>query len=155
MLTPISSVGMIPTAEVSGDSGGKVVFTDIENLIVLNTRLSDTGNRWSNFSKDGNAVYQVTSGKIFHTLAFRIFSHANGDCNYGYGDTTLGGINSGSAPTNPIYLTSGTSGNGFLPVSAAKTHVYPFNYQIAASKYPFMHNTGGFSIWGTAYGYEI
>jgi hypothetical protein len=88
--------------------------------------------------------YQVPVGKTFHVLAMRVYMSAtSGSPSFGYGDTDVG-QNSGSLPTNPVYLGQGTLLFGTLPSGlAANTWLeFPCDFKIPAGKYPFYSDSG-------------
>jgi hypothetical protein len=96
--------------------------------------------------------YQVGSGKTLTIKSVSYVGGAGGRVIVGYGDTDVG-LNSGSAPTNPVVVggaTTVSSGFSYLSgnTSAAgiNTGAAYINFTAPQNKYPFIYAEGaGFS----------
>jgi len=155
--SPVGTLGTIPTLDIGGR-----IFTDLTNLIVLQAQ-NTTTSHWGTFRKpNSTSGYQVTSGKTLHILGAQssiiVDGGAGGNATVLYGDTDVG-IDSASAPTNPIYPygTVAVSISGSIPLNLAPG-VYPqsLNFDVPATKYPALYVPAGTGqqVQITIYGYE-
>lgn len=158
MATPIGTLGTIPSLTVGGQ-----VFTDLTTLIVLYGSVATT-TRYTTLRKPGaTSGYQVTTGKTMTIRAAKInYITPTGSptINFLYGDTDVG-INSASAPTNPVYLggdsssscgvLGGTSGASSGPATYGESS--PF-FPVVALKYSAMFLNVTATVNILAYAYE-
>jgi hypothetical protein len=130
---------------------GGVQFVDLDNLLVFHGIFG--GNGYSTYRlMNGTAGYQVTALKELHIRAARILVTTNNGL-FGYGDTDVG-LNSLSAPTNPVYSGGSSTGANFNGSDTNwNTSEFPVFFNVPASKYPFSYTTGGSNVF--LFGYEF
>jgi len=156
MAKAIGTLGTIDTLTVGGRT-----FTDLTNLIILYGLVSTAGRHTTLRLPNASSGYQVTSGKTFKIEAiFASTSSASaGPVMPFYGDTDVG-LDSASAPTNPVYiggnnnpqaiaLAGNTSGNLVL-----SNPIPGMNFSVPAGKYPCVY-AGATSSLVAVYGYEV
>lgn len=139
MAKQIGTLGTIDTFSI----GGRVI-TNVSGLITLNQQALTT-NFGGFFLPNGTSGYQVTSGKTFAMLGFRIYVLAGTTTlgiAFGYGNTDIGN-NAGSAPSGAVYL-AGTDSNGAFGGLANNGFLEGVtNFNIPSGKYIFFENKGG------------
>ena len=132
---------IVPSAIPSLTVGG-VVFTDLQNLIVLVSFCNSTASHTSTPRKwNGSAGYQVTAGKTLKIRAMRMqipVATAGVDAPHtlGYADNDVG-LDGTTAHTNLVYI-GGSSGisTGLYGISAvASFYESPIWLDVPATKY--------------------
>lgn len=119
-------------------------YSPASGLVILQAGFL-TANQFAAFrTNDGVGDYQVASGKTLTLIGYRYFVQtgvAVGAINFGYGDTSVGGV-SNSAPTNPIYFTGSTNiqTGVFVTAGASLEDVLPNNV-VPAQKYPMVRSS--------------
>lgn len=159
MSVAIGNLGTIPSLTVGG-----VVFTDLSAALIVLYGSVATTTRYTTLRRTtATAGYQTTSGKTLTIRACKITYISltgNPTINLLYGDTDVG-LNSSSAPTNPVYLggdsssscgvLGGSSGAASGPVSYGETA--PF-FNTPSTKYSAMFLNIEATTNMLAYGYE-
>lgn len=96
---------------------------------------ADAGNHTTFRALGSSGQYSAPAGgfKIKQVLAF---TNTAGSFDLGYGDSA---VDNTTAPSNPIFLTSGTStSHSAAYISASQAHTYPLDFSLASGKFPFL-----------------
>lgn len=136
--------------------GGRV-FTDLANLIYLYA--SAEANQYGTMrTQAGPAGYAVTSGKTLIIYAVRInilIADPASKIYIGYGDDDVG-LSTPTAPTTPKFLANvGQQASVILTTPAVGLTETVLNFNVPATKYPFIVTAGSVSIQTLALGYEV
>lgn len=143
----------IPTVTVGGR-----VFTDTTNLIMLVCANQNTNG--CTFRKPGSSTgYLVPVGKTFKAQALQLnvtVGASNSLMSVGYADNDVG-VNTSTAPTNPVYAAGNSLASGFfnLNLTGAPLQVVLPDFLIPAQKYIYQVASGGTATYATVlFGYE-
>ncbi len=152
-------MGLIASIRPSITIGGRV-FTDLDNLLILSAVVIANTYATAKPNTFTSTGYSVPTLTTFDTKAFEVISWdgaSNGAAIPGYGDNDVG-ENSGSEPTNPVYVNSSTA-----PLAASNGPSVDFNqagYAVdwkfkVANKFIFIkEQNGGFASTFNFYGFE-
>lgn len=156
--SPIGTLGLFDHITLAGQ-GGQITLTDLANLVILHC--TTNANTFCSFRSPNSTSGYTVSGTL-RIRAYLVTSSGSGTSVQGqplYGDTDVG-LDSGSAPTTPIYIVGGNdSGNRVFLASHAfgatgsntQQVVGITNFTVPNGKIPAMHMSTG-SI-ATLYGY--
>lgn len=150
---------IMPPALPSITVGGRV-FTDLKNLIVLRTAITNVGGATNGTGRlnTGSAGYQVTAGKTLKIKAVRAFGQtftAAGGFYVCYSDNDVGVVST-TAFTNAKYSGNSSSLAICLNVNAIGVwYETAFDFDVPATKYAgAQQSSGTYQGMIEYYGYE-
>lgn len=150
---------IVPAAMPALSIGGRV-FTDLANLKILRTAITNVGGATNGSGRlnTGSAGYQVTAGKTLKVKAVRCFGQtftAAGIFYICYSDNDVGLVST-TAFTNATYSGNNTSLAVSLSVNAGGIwYETAYDFDIPAQKYPGAQlATGTYQAMVEFYGYE-
>lgn len=148
----VGAVGITPSLTIGGR-----VFTDLTNLIILHGAVAAGQANCSLRKANGVAGYAVTAGKTLTIYACKGRSNtaANTKIILLYSDNDMG-VDTATAPTNPVYIMGSTANYGLTysgGASVDQEQAHEINFQVPATKIPGVIMVSSVSYF-RAYGYE-
>lgn len=153
MSRQIGTLGTIDTI-----AAGNRLITDLgSNLIILGATNGASTHFTTLRTTNGSSGYQVPGGKSLKIIGYDssvAVGAAAGGLGILYGDTDVG-LDSASAPTNPIYQNANGSASTILLAVSAGFFGAAVNFTIPTGKYPAVVCAGTIAIYVNIYGYLI